>query len=136
MRVLKSSAPSRTFLNTARARAISGLLGALCLGAFSGCEDGPIQKFNASPSGAGKLWNDGNTPGATDNTATQPFQSDFAGGTNKQEICTGEQRKARWAKMVTEPIIPPTKAAGIDGVGGATWAGLTVEDAEKILDQL
>ena len=132
MRVLKTSALSRHLSNTARLARIPALLCALGLSTMAGCEDGPIQKFSASPSGAGKLWNDGKTPGATDNTTTQGFQSDFAGGTNKQEICTGEQRKARWAKMVTEPIIPPTKAAGIDGVGGLSWAGLTVEDAEKI----
>ncbi len=114
------------------ARALTALLCTLGLGALPACEDGPTQTFKAASSGAGQLWNDGATPIPTENSPTQGFQSDFAGGTNKQEICTGEQRKARWAKMVTEPIIPPTQAAGIDGVGGPSWAGLTVEAAEQI----
>ncbi len=130
MRVLKFSALSRRFLNNATLSGIPVLLLALSVGAVTACEDGPYQTFKPAPSGAGQLWNDGNTPIPTDNSPTQSFQTDFAGGTNKQVICTGEERKARWAKMVTQPIIPPTQAAGIDGVGGPTWAGLTIEQAE------
>ena len=98
--------------------------------ALAACEDGPKQTFTTAPSGAAKLWNDGLTPGVTDQGAKQGFQADFGGGTNKQNICTGEQRAAKWAWMVKQPIIPPTIAAGLNGVGGEEWKGLTIEQAE------
>jgi hypothetical protein len=99
--------------------------------ALAGCEDGPAQTFQTAPKGAASHWNDGVTPGAVDK-ARQPFAADFSGGSNKQEICTGEQRAKRWAAMVQQPILPPTQAAGIDGVGGLDWKGLTVEQAEQV----
>jgi len=98
----------------------------------SACEDGPGQTFTTAPAGAQNRWNDGKPPANANPPATQPFDQDFAGGGNKQEICTGEQRAKRWAAMVHEPIIPPTQAAGLDGAGGESWQGLTVQQAEKI----
>ncbi len=114
-----------------RRRALS-VLTVLCALATSACEDGPYQTFSAAPTGAQKRWNDGTPPANANPPASQGFASDFAGGGNKQEICTGEERAKRWAAMVHEPIIPPTQAAGLDGAGGAAWQGLTVEQAEKI----
>ena len=103
-----------------------------CSGLFAACEDGPLQTYVASPKGAADRWNDGKAAGVADRAAKQDFTGDFAGGANKQEICTGEQRAKRWAEMVKAPIMPPTQAAGIDGVGGLDWKGLTLEVAEKI----
>lgn len=123
------SGPNRSTVRT-WAVVAAALVGAALLA--TGCEDGPNQTLKPAPSGAADKWNDGKTKGHVDDQATQGFAADFAGGANKQEICTGEQRAARWAKMVTEPILPPTKAAGIDGVGGDAWTGMTVEQAEKI----
>ncbi len=106
--------------------ALSSLVSAL---AFAGCEDGPVQQYKAAPSGAATTWNDGNTAGTAD-TATQGFGTQ-TGGNNKQEICTGSQLATRWAAMVKEPIVPPYGAGGIDMSGGVSWAGLTIDDAEK-----
>jgi hypothetical protein len=95
-----------------------------------GCEDGPTQTFTSAPPDAGAAWNDGDSAGSSD-----PGQQGFGqqnGGTNKQEICTGAQKATRWAKMVTEPIAPPRKGAGLDLAGDDTWKGLTIEEAEKI----
>src|SRR5437868_1538376 len=91
------------------------------------CEDGPKQIYTAAPSGAGTHWNDGQTAPVVD-PASAGFGSQ-TGGTNKQEICTGEQKAARWAEMVRQPIVPPRVAAGIDLAGGNDWHGITVEEA-------
>ena len=96
---------------------------------LSGCEDGPHQVYSPAPAGAGDKWNDGNTAGAVD-----PAKAGFGGvtgGTNKQEICTGAQKAARWAQMFKEKIAPPRFVAGLDLAGGDTWQGLTVEQAEQ-----
>src|SRR4051812_21116586 len=93
-----------------------GVLAALSVAA---CEDGPTQTFMAAPSGAGKKWNDGNSPPVSD-----PSKQGFGqqnGGTNKQELCTGEQLAKRWGDMVKAPIIPPRMAAGLDLAGDETW---------------
>src|SRR4051794_19335145 len=92
---------------------------------LGGCEDGPHQVYSPAPAGAGDKWNDGNTAGAVD-----PAKAGFGGvtgGNNKQEICTGAQKAARWAQMFKEKIAPPRFVAGLDLAGGDTWQGLTVE---------
>src|SRR4051812_43877755 len=94
------------------------------------CEDGPAQPYNPPPNGAGDKWNDGQGKPSVD-PATQGFGQQ-SGGTNAQEICTGAQKAATWAKMVASPILPPRKAAQIDMAGDDTWVGLTIEQAEKI----
>jgi hypothetical protein len=94
------------------------------------CEDGPTQVYQPSPAGAGAKWNDGHGPGTADGTS-QPFQVDDS-GTNKQELCTGDQKAQTWAAMMQKPIIPPTTAAGLDLSGGPSWTGLTIETAEKL----
>ena len=98
--------------------------------ALAACEDGPNQPFNPSPPNAGDNWNNGHTPPSVDD-AGQPYQN-TVGGTNKQEICTGDKKAMVWANMVLQPIVPPTTAAGIDMTGGPTWKGITIEQAEKI----
>src|SRR5947209_2746420 len=57
---------------------------------LSACDDGPKQPYSVAPTGAGDRWNDGKTPGVADD-AGAPFSTQM-GGTNRQEICTGEQR--------------------------------------------
>lgn len=103
---------------------------ALASFALMGCEDGPNQVFSAAPAGAGDRWNNGNTAPSVDPTRAG-FDGKFGGG-SKQEICTGEQKAARWSKMVNEPIRPPRFAAGLDFAGGEKWPGLLFPDAEKI----
>jgi hypothetical protein len=97
---------------------------------FLACEDGPVQTYNPSPDGGEGRWNNSNAPGSSD-PATQGFVN-TVGGTNLQELCTGDQKAMRWADMVKEPIIPPNRAAGLDLSGGDTWEGLTIETAEKL----
>src|SRR4051794_8435504 len=98
--------------------------------ALAGCEDGPNQVYQSAPPGAGNQWNNGNTPGSTDN-AEQPYVTNV-GGNNAMEICTGPELAARWAVMVKEPIVPPRFGGGLDLAGGDSWAGITVEQAEAI----
>lgn len=98
--------------------------------AVAACEDGPTQVYKPSPAGAADRWNDGRTAGSADG-ATQPFVTDNS-GTNKQQICSGPQKAARWAQMVQEPIVPPTRAAGLDLSGGPSWKGVTIGTAEQL----
>ena len=98
---------------------------------LAACEDGPIQTYNPSPPGSGNVWNNGHTPGSVDTNAKQGFVQQ-SGGTNKMEICSGDQKAARWADMVKQPIVPPTIGGGLDLSGGPSWIGLTIEAAEKI----
>lgn len=101
---------------------------------LTGCEDGPDQPFGPAPDNARGTWNNGNSPAQTD-----PSKHCFDGGcvpsvsaTNKQELCTGAQKAARWADMVKEKVTPPRWGAGLDMAGGDSWQGLTIEEAEKI----
>ncbi len=100
---------------------------------FMACEDGPTQPYSPSPDGADQKWNDGQTPPVTDD-GKQGFGTQN-GGTNKQEICTGEQKAKIWGNMVLQPIKPPTTAAGLDISGGDSWNGMTIEEAEQKLCQ-
>ena len=98
--------------------------------ALAACEDGPTQTFNPAADGAGGRWNDGRGAGSSD-PATQGFNSDIGGGT-KQEICPGPTKKAKWAAMLSAPIVPPRKGANIDMAGSDKWEGLTLDQAEQI----
>ena len=109
---------------------------ATSLTAVVGCEDGPNQTYQPAPDGAGRRWNDGRTGGISDDGGTQGFVTDQNAGANAQELCSGPKRAARWSKMVTEPIVPPGRVAGVDGFGNSdtvkTWTGLTIAKAEAI----
>ena len=101
-----------------------------------GCEDGPTQVYQPAPDGAGNRWNDGRSGGIFDDGGMQGFVGDQNAGANAQELCSGPKRAARWAKMVSEPIAPPGRVAGVDGFGNTetvkTWTGLTIAQAEGI----
>jgi hypothetical protein len=108
--------------------------------ALAGCEDGPDQPYHPAPDNAANNWNNSNTPGFSD-PAHQGFKGGGSTGTNKQELCTAPEKAKRWALMVKEPLVPPHGGGGIDlagadcvGEGKATcsWAGITIEEAEKI----
>ncbi len=124
------------------------LLVAVAAGTFaiSGCEDGPNQTFNPSPSGAGDTWNNGNSNGNA-NSGSQNFTDNGSTGTNRNEICDVNKKHAVWAEMVKNPIHPPSVGGGLDIAGGPkgdgvpdpmsnlaneSWTGLTLDQAEKI----
>jgi hypothetical protein len=106
-----------------------------------GCEDGPAQTFAPVSSGTGSMWN--NTGGSS----TDPSTKDFGylhGGTNANILCDGPKLAKTWANMDVQPILPPLGGAGINmagadcassGTGACSWAGLTIEQAEKQLCQ-
>ena len=98
---------------------------------LSGCEDGPGQPYEPSPNGAGDNWNNGNTPPAVDDGGVG-FGDPSKEGTTKTETCSAPVKAKRWSAMVKEPVKPPRFAGGLDMAGGDSWAGLTIEDAEKI----
>lgn len=98
----------------------------------AGCEDGPNNPY-VSDNSRGTASNDGNGK-ATVDPGKQGFDSQSA-GTNKQEICTGEEKAKRWAKMVQQPVTPPRLVGGLDLAGDDTWKGLTIDAAEQILCQ-
>jgi hypothetical protein len=106
-----------------------------CFGLVA-CEDGPTQTYTPEPPGAANLINDGQTPPAVNN-ATAPFTV-ASSGTNLQVICNAQKLQTTWAKMVQQPIVPPTKVADLDMAGLAadgvteTWNGITIEQAEQI----
>lgn len=93
-------------------------------GFLAGCEDGPNQTYSPA---TGTLFNNGQTD-ASVNPGTYPLDAGYA-GTTALNVCTQDLERARWAKMLTEPIQPPRYFAGIDMAGGDNWAGITVEQA-------
>ncbi len=106
------------------------LIAALSSFSLVGCEDGPNQTYSPAPAGAGDLFNDGKTgpsidPGKADLGASFP-------GKSRQEVCSSEEKRAVWARMLSAPIEPPRKYAQIDMAGSDNWEGLTVEAAEKV----
>jgi hypothetical protein len=110
-----------------------------------GCEDGPKQLFTPSPAGAGQQWNDGNTGPVTAANAVQspacaPSATDPSGmngacakypTVGKTTICSADIKRARWAWMLNQPIIPPRFYAGLDMAKDDLWHGLGIEDAEQ-----
>jgi hypothetical protein len=105
--------------------AVASLASLASLGAM-GCEDGPTQTYNPVAPGA--------TPSGGNGTTVSPGSQGFVtnvGGQTKNDICTADQKAARWKKMVNEPLMPPSKAAGLDISGGPSWDGLTIDEAEN-----
>jgi hypothetical protein len=94
-----------------------------------GCEDGPDQTFQPAPPGAASLWNNSNI----DAGVAQGFTTFDAGypTVNALTICDTDFRRQRWAWMLTQPIQPPRKYAGIDLAGDDLWDGLTITAAES-----
>jgi len=92
--------------------------------ALAGCEDGPNQTFSPAK---GNLFNNGDTPAATDNAGTS-FDPKQFGGTSKTEVCSGAELQDQWDRMVHQPIAPPYQMAGVD-ISGTNYAGLTVDQA-------
>jgi hypothetical protein len=106
-----------------------------------GCEDGPNQTYSPTPAAAGNQWN--NTGGSSVDPSTKDFGY-LHGGTNANVLCDGPTLQKTWAKMDSQPIVPPLGGAGINmagpdcsllGNGTCSWAGLTIEDADKQLCQ-
>ena len=102
------------------------LLTILCFATLLGaCEDGPNDPYkpsNAQNNGANGTYSD---------TTTASLDASFP-GRSAQQICSDDERAARWAVMVNEPIIPPRVYAGIDMAKDDTWEGITIEEAEHI----
>jgi len=109
---------------------------ALSSAALCACEDGPTQVYKPAPSNAGQVWGDTSGSGYSEN-AGKDFNN-VGGVSNPNELCTPIEKHARWAKMVTRPILPPS-LGGINILGGddktTTFAGLTIDEAEKVLCQ-
>ena len=75
------------------------------------------------------LFNNGNNDASFD-PPTSGFDGGYA-GVSRTAACTADLKRARWAKMLTEDIVPPRLYAGVDMAGGDSWNGLTVEQAEQ-----
>ena len=100
------------------------------------CEDGPNQTFSPTPSGARDRWGDTDGGGYAED---KPKDYSAVGGVkNANELCTPIEKHAKWAEMVKRPILPPA-LGGINILGGddkaTTFAGLTIDEAEKVLCQ-
>jgi hypothetical protein len=121
-RSLLASIPNRLAYATSVAVASFAAL-SLC-----GCEDGPTQTYSPAPGGAGSNWNGGSGPSWVDNG--QKDYSQKQTGQNKQQLCTGAEKAKMWGWALTQDIVPPSGGGGLDLSGGASWQGLTVEQAE------
>ena len=97
--------------------------------AFLGCEDGPNQTFSPAPANAGAILNNGN-PDASFDPGKQDFDASYP-GKSLTEICSTDEKRAAWAKMLDQPIIPPRKYGGIDMGKSDLWEGLKIEEAEQ-----
>ena len=97
--------------------------------AFLGCEDGPNQTFSPAPANAGAILNNG-SPDASFDPGAQNFDASYP-GKSLTEICSTDEKRAAWAKMLDQPIIPPRKYAGIDMGKSDLWEGLKIEEAEQ-----
>jgi hypothetical protein len=102
--------------------------------ALCACEDGPNQVFNPARPGAGDVFNNSDA-GASVDPSNGSFASAGGGGSNANELCSGEKKHTTWANMVRQPITPFV-VAGIDGRGLAPnsekWPGVSIEEAEHI----
>ncbi len=121
--------------------AVAAAIVALASFGSLGCEDGPNQTYSPTSPAAGSTWN--NAGGSS----TDPSTKDFGylhGGTNANVLCDGPKLAQTWAKMDSQPIIPPIGGGGIDmagpecsltGTATCGWNGLTIEQAEQTLCQ-
>jgi hypothetical protein len=126
-----------------------------------GCEDGPNQTYSPTPAGANLNGSNGTgglgDGGAFTGNGNEGYDASF-GGQNANDLCTATQEKAVWNELFNAPVLIPGLAAGLDAAGGAasdcasgwtqagaaqwkydatkeSWAGCTVEQAEKVLCQ-
>lgn len=93
-------------------------------GLLTGCEDGPNQSYSPA---TGDLFNNGASHASND-PATGDYGANF-GGRSRQEICTADEKRLRWAEIFKSKIEPPRFYAGIDMAGDDTWRGLSVDEA-------
>ena len=104
--------------------------------AQASCEDGPNQTFGPAPAGAKDRWGDSDG-GAFSEDKPKDFTA-VGGVKNANELCTPIEKHAKWSDMVKQPILPPA-LGGINILGGdsknTTFAGLTIDEAEKVLCQ-
>jgi hypothetical protein len=99
------------------------------------CEDGPAQTFTPLAPGGQDLINNGGPDASWADPVKGSYDSGFQGH-SAQEICGAELKRARWAKMLTDPIEPPRHYAGLDLANDDGWGGLTIEDAERAPDPI
>lgn len=105
--------------------------------ALVGCEEGPDQIFKPLPEGVDRTILNGLAPAGYLAEGLQPFEFKTSGkqeGTAK--ICEGDEQKARWSKMIKEPILPTVGAGGLDLRGEPQWSGLTIDQAQQQLCQV
>jgi hypothetical protein len=95
-----------------------------------GCEDGPDQTFQPAPAAAAGNWNNGNVDAAVVTGVSTSFDSGYP-TVNAVTLCSTDFKRARWAWMLTQPIEPPRKYAGIDLAKDDLWDGLTIDEAES-----
>lgn len=91
-----------------------------------GCTDGPNDPYQPGPADAG--WNSGNATSNTD--GGQDYDAGYP-TTGKNVPCSTDLKRQRWAWMLTQPIVPPRKYAGIDMAKNDNWDGLKIDDAEQ-----
>ena len=103
-----------------------------------GCEDGPNQTYSPTtgPAAAGQ----NGVPGNTVDPATKDFGY-LHGGTNANVLCQDQKLHMTNQWMDNQPILPPDSIGGVNMAGpdcnatSCSWAGLTIEQAEKVLCQ-
>src|SRR5579864_795924 len=89
-------------------------------GALMACEDGPNQPFSPAPAGAQNYWNNGNPDASV--TGIAAFYDASFGAITPLQLCTAEEQRLRWAKMLTQPMIPGDYHDGLR----PTFAGLNL----------
>jgi hypothetical protein len=106
-------------------------------GALAACEDGPNQTYSPAAPGSGNYWNNGNPDGSVGN-ATGQYDAGF-GQLTPLQLCTADQQRVAWAKMLTEPMIPGDPNDGLRphfaglNLAQPDWGGITYEQAEYVL---
>ncbi len=95
--------------------------------------DQPDQIYQKLPQNYDPVTGNGIGPIATHFTGTKPFLDTSTGTTvvPTREVCSDTELSARWAAMVNQPILPMKGAGGLDMTGGATWKGLTIDEAQS-----
>jgi hypothetical protein len=106
-------------------------------GVLTACEDGPNQTYSPSPLGAGNNWNNGNPPPSVGNAGAS-----YDGGFNAitpLNLCTPDQQRIAWAKLLNQPIIPGDPNNGFKptfgglNLAGPDWGGITFQEVEQKL---